>query len=95
MFTKEFKINLVRVMLDPKNKKSVKQLAIENGVDQSTLRHWKDQYLEYGEDGFDAKGRLKSQQDRVKELERELEEAREENEILKKAAAFFAKENLK
>lgn len=95
MFTKEFKLEIVKLTLDPQNKKSIKQISTEYGVNPSTVGKWRTQYLEYGEEGFDTRGRLNSQKDRVKQLERELEEAREENEILKKAAAFFAKENLK
>lgn len=95
MYTKEFKLEIVKQTLDTQSRKSIKQIGAEYGVNPGTLGKWRAQYLEYGEEGFSPRGRLESQRDRVKELERELKETREENEILKKAAAFFAKENLK
>ena len=95
MFTNEFKEELVKRLLDPKEKKTMQQLAIEYGINPSTLGKWRDHYLEFGSEGFSPHGRRLHEAKRTRELERELEELREENEILKKAAAFFAKTNLK
>jgi len=95
MYSNEFKEELVKKMLDPKEKKSMRQLAIEYGIDSSALGRWRDQYLEYGVEGFNSRGRRTHEKNRTLELEKELEELREENEILKKAAAFFAKTSLK
>ena len=95
MFTNEFKAELVKKLLDPKEKKTMTQLGIEYGIDHGTLGRWRDQYLEYGIDGFSTRGRQNHDKKRARELEKELAELREENEILKKAAAFFAKTSLK
>ena len=95
MYTDEFKEELVKKILDPKEKKSMKQIGMEYGLDASTLGTWRDQYLEYGIEGFSSRGRRNHDKNRARDLEKELEELREENEILKKAAAFFAKESLK
>ena len=94
MFSIEFKEEIVKRVLDPKEKKTMQQLAIEYGINPSTLRKWREQYLEYGVDGFIPRSRRNNQLKRTRELEKELEELREENEILKKAAAFFAKKSL-
>jgi len=95
MFSNEFKEELVKKILDPKEKKTMQQLGMEYGVNPSTLGTWRDQYLEYGIEGFSPHGRRTHEKNRTRELEKELEELREENEILKKAAAFFAKTSLK
>jgi len=95
MFTDEFKEELVKKTLDHKEKKSMQQIAIEYGVSPSALGKWRAQYLKYGVEGFSPRGRRTHEENRTRELEKELEELREENEILKKAAAFFAKTSLK
>jgi len=95
MYTDEFKEEIVKKTLDPKEKKSMRQIGIEYGIDSSTLGAWRRQYLEYGVEGFSSQGRQNHEKKRTRELEKELEELREENEILKKAAAFFAKTSLK
>jgi len=95
MFSDEFKEEIVKRLLDPKERKSIQQLAAEYGISSSTLSKWRDYYLEYGTSGFSPQGRRTHEEKRNRELEKEVAELREENEILKKAAAFFAKENLK
>jgi len=95
MYSNEFKEELVKKLLDPKEKKTMQQLGMEYGVSPSALGDWRTQYLKYGAEGFSPQGRRTHGEKRVRELEKELEELREENEILKKAAAFFAKTNLK
>jgi len=95
MFSIEFKEEVIKKLLDPKEKKSMQQLAIEYGLSPSTLGKWRNQYLEYGVDGFSPRSRRAHEAKMTRELEKELEELREENEILKKAAAFFAKTSLK
>jgi len=40
---------------------------------------------------FPGSGKLSTEDENVRKLERQIRELREENEILKKAAAYFAK----
>ena len=95
MYSNEFKEELVKKLLNPREKKTLQQYGIEYGISPSTLGQWRRQYLQYGVDGFSSIGRQIHGEKRALELEKELEELREENEIIKKAAAFFAKANLK
>ncbi len=68
--------------------KSVPQLASELGVSPQSLRTWSRQ-LEV-DDGR-AEGFSSAERDELRRLRRELRVVTEEREILKKAAAFFAK----
>jgi transposase len=55
------------------------------------LYRWLDEYKRDGKDAFPGKGNLKPADEELRRLKRENKELREENEILKKAAAIFAK----
>ena len=72
-------------------KESVAAVARELGINENTLHTWKQRYLESGEDSFPGSGHLHPADEEMKRLQRENRELREENEILKKAAAYFAK----
>lgn len=70
--------------------RSPRQLAEELGCSQQTLRNW----LRQDEaDGGERSDVLSSEErKRLRELERENRVLRQEREILKRAAAFFARE---
>jgi transposase len=70
--------------------KSVPQLASELGVSPQSLRNWSRQL---DVDDGRAKGLTSDERDELRRLRRELRVVTEEREILKKAAAFFAKES--
>ena len=92
-FTKEFKREAVRLL--EKGDKPGAQLARELGIKRNQLYKWKEEIDSYGQQAFPGQGRRASAGTQVEEnarLKRELAQVREENEILKKAAAFFARE---
>ena len=64
------------------------------GVRRTLLYRWRDEYTARGEAAFNGTpGRKPSAQaSEVARLKRELAAVREERDILKKAAAYFAKE---
>ena len=64
------------------------------GVDRQTVYRWVKEYEEQGEAAFrEEKAVLPAQQ--LRELQKENETLRAENEILKKAAAYFAERRTK
>ena len=70
--------------------KSVPQLSAELGVSPQSLRNWARQIdVDEGE----AQGLTSDEREELRRLRRELRTVTEEREILKKAAAFFAKES--
>lgn len=70
---------------------SVAKVAADLGINANTLHGWIKRSREKPEMPFPGSGKLSPEDERVRKLERENRELREENEILKKAAAYFAK----
>ena len=90
-FSKEFKLEAVRLL--ELGQKSAVQLALELGVRRNQLYKWKEQLGGKGESAFRGPGRKPAgQESEVARLKRELVKVTEERDILKKAAAYFARE---
>lgn len=87
----EFKREAIRLL--SLGEKPASELAMELGIKRTLLYRWKDQFAQYGDRAFSKAGRPKN--DQVSELTRLKKEnalLREERDILKKAAAYFAKD---
>lgn len=91
-YTREFKIEAVRLMAESDRPSS--ELAAELGIRRNQLYKWKEQLENKGDKAFPTKqGRpLKENQSEIVTLRQENNRLREEVEILKKAAAYFARE---
>jgi len=89
-FNAEFKREAVR-LLETSNKLP-SDLARELGVRRNQLYKWKDQLSRRGDNAFPGHGRRAVSSDEMTRLRQELEQVKEERDILKKAAAYFAKE---
>lgn len=87
-FTAEFKREAVRLIREAD--KPVSELARELGVPRNRLYKWVADAEKLGASAFGGSGRRPD--DEVGQLRREVERLKEENTILKKAAACFAKE---
>ena len=92
-FSAEFKREAVRLL--DRGDKETAQLARELGIRRNQLYKWKEQVDALGEQAFPGKGRRTKlpRSDDTAALKAELKRLREENEILKKAAIFFAIES--
>jgi transposase len=89
-FSREFKLEALRRLAA--KEKPATQLAAELGIRRNMLVKWREQLRTKGEAAFRGAGRPASgEQSEVARLRAELERVTEERDILKKAAAYFAK----
>ena len=90
-YPKEFKLEAVRLM--ETSDRPASEIAMQLGIRRNLLYKWKEQMVKNGDVSSGKRGRPKKEnQSEVSRLRQELKRLREENEILKKAAVFFAKE---
>ena len=88
VFSREFKVEAVR-MLETSGKPAA-QLERELGIGDGCLLQWKRKLAEEREQAFPGHGRLTPEQERIRQLEREVRVLRQERDILKKAVAIFS-----
>jgi transposase len=84
----EFKAEAVRLVGN--SDRSLSRIAKDLGVADQTLRNWV-RHAEIDDGVRDALA--SSEREELRQLRREVRTLRQEREILKKAAAFFAKES--
>ena len=90
-YTKEFKHEAVR-LLETSDKTGV-DVARELGIKRNQLYKWREELKTKGDGAFQGPGRRPADQsDQVAQLKKENAQLKEELEILKKAAAYFARE---
>lgn len=90
-YPKEFKLEAIRLMEE--SDRPASEIAMQLGIRRNQLYKWKEQMTNKGDVASARKGRpKKSEQSELSTLKQELKRVKEENEILKKAAVFFAKE---
>ncbi len=90
-YTKEFKLEALRLM--DESDRPASAIAMELGIRRNQLYKWKEQMDKKGDVASARKGRPKKEdQSELAAVKQELKRVKEENEILKKAAVFFAKE---
>ncbi len=87
-FSQEFKDELCQEVIS--TSKSIKDVAVAYGVGPETLRNWLNKYRE-ANGGTEDELTL-TERARLKVLERENAELRAEASFLKKATAYFARE---
>ncbi len=89
-FSREFKIEAVKLVRE--RGVSAAQAGRDLGVHENVLRKW---VKEFGSDpvqAFPGHGQMKPEQLEIERLRREVAKLKAERDILKKAAAYFAKE---
>ena len=92
VFSPDFKREAVRLFEN--SGKEIAQLARELGVRRNQLYKWQEEVKQYGDKAFPGHGKRARQkpENETRGLKAELKQLREENEILKKAALYFARE---
>ena len=98
VFTAEFKQEAVRRMADRRAQGvSVQQIGRELDVSADLLRSWAHQVTSGAalplSDVFPGQGRLPSEQEELRRLQRDNQRLQQENSFLKAAAAYFARES--
>lgn len=71
----------------------VRRLGVVLGVSGALIGRWRDELEDLAAEAFPGKGKRTTEPQRIHELESENRRLRMERDILKKAAAFFAKES--
>lgn len=90
-FSTQFKREAVRLL--EQGEKPATEIALDLGIRRNQLYKWRDEITTKAEAAFNGPGRRpKNQDSEVTRLKRELAEVKEERDILKKAAAYFAKD---
>ena len=90
-YTKEFKLEAVRLASEPSV--SAREIAADLGISESGLHRWKKALSVDGDQAFPGNGRLKADDAEIRQLKLENKRLREERDILKRAALFFAEED--
>lgn len=90
-FSKEFKLEAVRLL--ERSDRTPNEIALDLGVRRNQLYKWQEQLKTKGDNAFRGSGRKPiDQSDELTRLRKELADVTEERDILKKAAAYFARE---
>ncbi len=89
-FSREFKVEAVRLVRD--RGVSVAQAARDLDVHENVLRKWVKQFADDPLEAFPGHGKMKAAEAEIAQLKREVQKLKAERDILKKAAAYFAKD---
>jgi transposase len=84
----EFKTEAVRLVL---NGRTTQDVAANLGISYGMLARWKREFTKHTDDPFSGQGKLRSDDERFRQLERELLDVKEERDILKKRWPSFQK----
>lgn len=87
-YTREFKLEALGLL--ETSGKSASQIERELGIGKGNLYRWKRKLAQNGQEAFPGHGRLSSEQEHIRQLERENAILRQERDILKKAVAIFS-----
>ena len=86
-YDKDFKLGAVKMVIE--RGRSAKSVAADLGISYDTLHRWLKEYKSDPQNSFRGSGRLRPEEEEMRRLKRENQDLREENAILKKAAAIF------
>jgi transposase len=91
-FGREFKLEAVKLVRE--RGVTVAQAARDLDLHENLLRKWVKDFAADPQHAFPGQGQMKSEQLEIERLRREVHKLKTERDILKKAAAYFAREAL-
>lgn len=89
-FSREYKLEAVKLVKE--RGVAVAQAARDLDVHENVLRKWVREYDDDPSQSFPGKGQMKPEQLEIDWLRREVAKLKAERDILKKAAAYFARD---
>jgi transposase len=92
-FSKEFKLDVINMV--KLGEKSVRELSKELDIQDVTIYSWIRKYKEDKEEAFPGEGKLKTSDEEIRKLRKQLADVTEERDILKKAISIFSKDQKK
>jgi transposase len=91
-FSSEFKREAVRLVKE--RGVAISQAARDLDLHENVLRKWVQELTTDPQHAFPGQGQLKPEQAEIDQLRKEVAKLKMERDILKKAAAYFAKESM-
>jgi transposase len=91
-FGREFKLEAVKLVRE--RGVTVAQAARDLDLHENLLRKWVKDFAADPQHAFPGRGQMKPEQLEIERLRREVHKLKTERDILKKAAAYFAREAL-
>lgn len=91
-FSREFKLEAVKLVTE--RGVTVAQAAKDLDVHENVLRKWVRELREAPQEAFPGNGKQMAQDAEIARLRKEVAKLKMERDILKKAAAYFAKESM-
>ena len=89
-FGREFKLEAVKLVRE--RGVTVAQAARDLDLHENLLRKWVKDFAADPQHAFPGQGQMKPEQLEIERLRREVQKLKAERDILKKAAAYFARE---
>lgn len=86
-YDKDFKVTICKMVLE--NNISIADIGKQYAINIQIIYRWVDEYKTFGNDAFVGRGKLRSEDAKIKKLIKERDEALMEVEILKKTAIYF------
>ena len=91
-FSREFKLEAVKLVKE--RGVAIAQAARDLDIHETRLRAWIRELSEDPQHAFPGKGVMKPEAAEIERLRKEVAKLKMERDILKKAAAYFAKESM-
>ena len=89
-YSREFKLEAVKLVRE--RGVTVAQAARDLDLHENLLRKWVKDFATDPQHAFPGQGQMKPEQLEIERLRREVQKLKAERDILKKAAAYFARE---